>query len=162
MIPITHPEFLPSAEVKRFETYLARMLKSSIRLATISRSSQEEIDRYCRRKFGASKEIAVVPLVSSVSAAAAIASANIVDAGLEHTSFVFMALPFEPRKNQKFLLDLWRAAVPRLSEPPALIFGGGLASVPLHRFPVGGEGWGLPITEALDRGKYCLASDKTC
>lgn len=28
-------------------------------------------------------------------------------------------------------------------------------------FPSEAEGWGLPISEALDRGKYCLASDNT-
>ena len=28
-------------------------------------------------------------------------------------------------------------------------------------FPSEAEGWGLPLTEALDRGKYCLASDNT-
>jgi glycosyltransferase involved in cell wall biosynthesis len=106
-----------------------------------------------------------------------------------------MAGSFEPRKNQKFFIDIWRAAVPRLSGPPALVFAGGLASAAYFEelrqgardldrvffffniddeelawlyenclftvFPSEAEGWGLPITEALDRGKYCLASDNT-
>jgi glycosyltransferase involved in cell wall biosynthesis len=28
-------------------------------------------------------------------------------------------------------------------------------------FPSEAEGWGLPVSEALDRGKYCLASDNS-
>jgi glycosyltransferase involved in cell wall biosynthesis len=102
---------------------------------------------------------------------------------------------FEPRKNQKFLLDIWRAVVSRLAEPPALVFAGGLAKAwyldelrqaagDLDRilfffnvsdeelawfyenclftaFPSEAEGWGLPVSEALDRGKYCLASDNS-
>jgi glycosyltransferase involved in cell wall biosynthesis len=195
MIPITHPSFLPSDEVERFETYLARMLKSPIRLTTISRSSQQEIATYCRAKLGLSKDIVVTPLASSASAARAAASTKIIDAGLQNAPFVLMAGSFEPRKNQKFFLDIWRAAVARLSEPPALVFAGGLAKAAylqelrqdardLDRaffffnvddeelawfyenclftvFPSEAEGWGLPITEALDRGKYCLASDNT-
>jgi glycosyltransferase involved in cell wall biosynthesis len=195
MIPITHPSFLPAEEVERFATYLERMLKSPIRLTTISRFSQEEIARYCRQKWGICKEIAVTPLASSASTAPPVASTKIVDAGLQNAPFVFMAGSFEPRKNQKFLLDIWHSAAARLSEPPALVFAGGLASAAylqelqqevrdLDRvlfffnvddeelawfyenclftiFPSEAEGWGLPITEALDRGKYCLASDNT-
>jgi glycosyltransferase involved in cell wall biosynthesis len=195
MIPITHPSFLPAEEVERFAMYLERMLRSPIRLTTISRFSQEEIARYCRQEWGISKEVAVTPLASSASTASPVASTKIVDAGLHNAPFVFMAGSFEPRKNQKFLLDIWRSAVARLSEPPALVFAGGLASVAylqelqqdardLDRvlfffnvedeelawfyenclftvFPSEAEGWGLPITEALDRGKYCLASDNT-
>lgn len=136
-----------------------------------------------------------MPLASSVSTAHAIASAKIKDAGLQNTSFVFMAGSFEPRKNQKFLLELWRTGPSHLPESPALVFAGGLASAAYFQelrqaardlervvfffnvddeelawlyenclftvFPSEAEGWGLPITEALDRGKYCLASDNT-
>jgi glycosyltransferase involved in cell wall biosynthesis len=195
MIPITHPTFLPKDEVERFETFLERMLKSPIRLTTISRSSQQEITRYCRDRLGLSKDIAVTPLASSASAARARASEQILDAGLQNAPFVLVAGSFEPRKNQKFFLDIWRAAVARLSEPPALVFAGGLAKASYLQelrqdardldpvffffnvddaelawfyenclftaFPSEAEGWGLPITEALDRGKYCLASDNT-
>jgi glycosyltransferase involved in cell wall biosynthesis len=106
-----------------------------------------------------------------------------------------MAGSFEPRKNQKFLVELWSSVAPRLGDPPALVFAGGLANASylkeLQReardldrvffffnvedeelawlyenclftvFPSEAEGWGLPITEALDHGKYCLASDNT-
>jgi glycosyltransferase involved in cell wall biosynthesis len=195
MIPITHPSFLPKDEAERFETYLARMLKSPIRLTTISRSSQQEITRYCRDRLGLSKDIAVTPLASSASAARARASEQILDAGLQNAPFVLVAGSFEPRKNQKFFLDIWRAAVSRLSESPALVLAGGLANASYLQelrqdardldpvffffniddeelawfyenclftaFPSEAEGWGLPITEALDRGKYCLASDNT-
>jgi glycosyltransferase involved in cell wall biosynthesis len=195
MIPITHPSFLPAEEVERFATYLERMLRSPIRLTTISRFSQEEIARYCRQEWGISKEVAVTPLASSASTASPVASTKIVDAGLHDAPFVFMAGSFEPRKNQKFLIELWSSVAPRLGDPPALVFAGGLANASylkelqreardLNRvffffnvddeelawlyenclftvFPSEAEGWGLPITEALDRGKYCLASDNT-
>jgi glycosyltransferase involved in cell wall biosynthesis len=193
MIPITHPDFLPREEVERFEIYLERIVKSPIRLTTVSRASQEEIRKYCQRKWGISKEIAQTPWASTVSTARALASDNILHAGLQDAAFVLVASSFEPRKNQKFVLDIWRAAVPRLSGPPALVFAGGLASAAYFEelrqgardldrvffffniddeelawlyenclftvFPSEAEGWGLPITEALDRGKYCLASD---
>jgi len=195
MIPITHPNFLPKEEVKRFETYLDRVVRSSIRLTTISRFSQEEIAKYCRDKLGLAKEIAVTPPAGSASPAPPVASTKIVDAGLLNAPFVFMAGSFEPRKNQRFFLKIWRSAMARLAQPPALVFAGGLADAPyLHElqreagdldrvsfffnvdeeelawfyenclftvFPSEAEGWGLPITEALDRGKYCLASDNT-
>ena len=195
MIPITHPNFLRREEVDRFEAYLERMLTSSIRLTTISRFSQEEIIRYCREKFGFSKDVAVTPLASSASREPAAPSAKILASGLQNVSFVLMAGSFEPRKNQKFVLELWRSVVSRLTDPPALVFVGGLAdasylqelqlsAVDMPRaffffnvddeelawfyenclftvFPSEAEGWGLPITEALDRGKYCLASDNT-
>jgi glycosyltransferase involved in cell wall biosynthesis len=130
-----------------------------------------------------------------VSAQGAQASAKIIDAGLQDLPFVFMAGSFEPRKNQKFLLDIWRAVVSQLPNRPALVFAGGLAKAAylqeLQReaggldrvfffyniddeelawfyhnclftvFPSEAEGWGLPISEALDHGKYCLASDNT-
>jgi glycosyltransferase involved in cell wall biosynthesis len=193
MIPITHSSFLAASEADRFKTYLERMLKSEIRLTTISRSSQEEITNYCRDTLGFTKYIALTPLGSSASRDDSTASHAIVEAGLENSPFVLMVGSFEPRKNQKFFLDIWRATVPRLAEPPALVFAGGLASASylqelqqdahdLERvsfffnvddeelawfyehclftaFPSEAEGWGLPITEALDRGKYCLASD---
>ncbi|MBV9064359.1 MAG: glycosyltransferase family 4 protein [Methylobacteriaceae bacterium] len=195
MIPITHSHFLPRQEVERFESYLARMLRSSIRLATISRSSQDEIVKYARDKFGLPRDVAVVPLASSMPPTPAAASARIADAGLQNVPFVLMAGSFEPRKNQKFLVELWRTAVTRVSEAPALVFAGGLASAAYFQelqqdardldrvlflynvtdeelawlyqhclftaFPSEAEGWGLPVTEALDRGKYCLASDNT-
>jgi glycosyltransferase involved in cell wall biosynthesis len=195
MIPITHPGFLPADELERFKTYLDRMLKSDMILTTISRSSQEEIASYARESLGFLREVAVTPLASSVSAQRLKASDQILDAGLHDQPFVFMAGSFEPRKNQKFLLDIWRTVVPRLLNPPALVFAGGLAKATylqelqraardLERvlffynvddeelawfyqncvftiFPSEAEGWGLPITEALDHGKYCLASDNT-
>jgi glycosyltransferase involved in cell wall biosynthesis len=195
MIPITHPEFLPADELVRFTLYLERMLKSDILLTTISRSSQQEIQDYCRKLLGFEKDVAITPLGSSASAARAAASGKILDAGLQNLPFVLMAGSFEPRKNQKFLLDIWRAVVSSLADPPALVCAGGLAKASylqeLHReardlerifffynvddvelawfyenclftvFPSEAEGWGLPITEALDHGKYCLASDNT-
>jgi glycosyltransferase involved in cell wall biosynthesis len=193
MIPITHQSFLPADELERFKIYIERMLKSRILLTTISRASQDEIENYCRDTFGFTRDVAVTPLATSASTDRAAASANILDCGLQHLPFVFMAGSFEPRKNQKFLLDIWRAVVSRLAEPPALVFAGGLAKAwyldelrqaagDLDRilfffnvsdeelawfyenclftvFPSEAEGWGLPVSEALDRGKYCLASD---
>ncbi|MEA2839140.1 MAG: hypothetical protein QOF41_470 [Methylobacteriaceae bacterium] len=195
MIPITHPGFLPAEELKRFTAYLDRTLQSDMILTTISRSSQEEIAKYAREILGLARDIAMTPLASSVSAQGAQVSAKIIDAGLQDLPFVFMAGSFEPRKNQKFLLDIWRAVVSQLPNRPALVFAGGLAKAAylqeLQReaggldrvfffyniddeelawfyhnclftvFPSEAEGWGLPISEALDHGKYCLASDNT-
>jgi glycosyltransferase involved in cell wall biosynthesis len=171
------------------------MLKSGVLLTTTSRSSQQEIQDYCRKLLGFEKDVAVTPLGSSASAARAAASGKILDAGLQNLPFVLMAGSFEPRKNQKFLLDIWRAVVSSLADPPALVCAGGLAKASylqeLQRgardlkgifffynvddvelawfyknclftvFPSEAEGWGLPVTEALDHGKYCLASDNT-
>jgi glycosyltransferase involved in cell wall biosynthesis len=193
MIPITHQSFLPADELERFKIYIERMLKSRILLTTISRASQDEIEKYCRDSFGFGRDVAVTPLATSASTDRPAASAKILDCGLQHLPFVLMAGSFEPRKNQKFLLDMWRAVVSRLAEPPALVFAGGLAKAwyldelrqaagDLDRiffffnvsdeelawfyenclftvFPSEAEGWGLPVSEALDRGKYCLASD---
>jgi glycosyltransferase involved in cell wall biosynthesis len=193
MIPITHQSFLPADELERFKIYIERMLKSRILLTTISRASQDEIEKYCRDSFGFGRDVAVTPLATSASTDRPAASAKILDCGLQHLPFVLMAGSFEPRKNQKFLLDIWRAVVSRLAEPPALVFAGGLAKAwyldelrqaagDLDRiffffnvsdeelawfyenclftvFPSEAEGWGLPVSEALDRGKYCLASD---
>jgi glycosyltransferase involved in cell wall biosynthesis len=195
MIPLTHASFLPAEEIHRFKNYLDRMLKSRIRLTTISHSSEREISRYAGEVLGLHKEIAVTPLASSVSAQPGTASRRFLDGGLPHSAFVLMTGSFEPRKNQKFVLDIWRTVVPRLDDPPALVFAGGLANASylqelrdeardLKRvlfffnvddqelawlyenclftiFPSEAEGWGLPITEALDHGKYCLASDNT-
>jgi glycosyltransferase involved in cell wall biosynthesis len=195
MIPITHPNFLPKGEVERFEGYLERMVRSPIRLTTISRFSQEEIAKHCKDEWGIAREIAVTPLASSASPAPPVVSTQIIDAGLLDAPFVFMAGSFEPRKNQRFFLEIWRSAMARFSQPPALVFAGGLADAPYLQelreqardlegisflfniddeelawlyenclftvFPSEAEGWGLPITEALDRGKYCLASDNT-
>jgi glycosyltransferase involved in cell wall biosynthesis len=136
----------------------------------------------------------VTPLASSAATDRAKISDALLQAGLQDQKFVLMAGSFEPRKNQMFVLDIWRAAIARLAEPPALVFAGGLAKAAylqelrerasdLERilffynvddeelawlyqnclftiFPEA-EGWGLPISEALDRGKYCLASDNT-
>jgi glycosyltransferase involved in cell wall biosynthesis len=196
MIPITHPGFLPSEELERFKVYLARILKSDIVLTTTSRASQQEIVKYSREILGFARDIAVTPLASSAAAGRAAASVKILDAGLPDMPFVFMAGSFEPRKNQKFLLDIWRIVVARLADAPALVFAGGLAKASylqeiqreardLDRvlfffnvddeelawfyenclftvFPSEAEGWGLPVTEALDHGKYCLASDNMC
>jgi glycosyltransferase involved in cell wall biosynthesis len=195
MIPVTHPGFLPTEELDRFKTYLERMLKSDVLLTTTSRSSQKEITRYCRETLGLPRDVAVTPLASSASTDCGAASAKILDASLQGSRFVLMAGSFEPRKNQKFLIELWSSVAPRLGDPPALVFAGGLANASylkeLQReardlkrvffffnvddeelawlyenclftvFPSEAEGWGLPITEALDRGKYCLASDNT-
>ena len=38
-----------------------------------------------------------------------------------------MAGWLEPRKNEKYLLELWRSVLSRLTDPPALVFVGGLA-----------------------------------
>jgi glycosyltransferase involved in cell wall biosynthesis len=169
------------------------MLKSRILLTTISRASQDEIDKYCRDTFGFGRDVAVTPLATSASMHRAAASTKILDCGLQDLPFVLMTGSFEPRKNQKFVLEIWRAVVPRLTEAPALVFAGGLAKAwyldelrqaarDLDRiffffnvsdeelawfyekclftvFPSEAEGWGLPVSEALDRGKYCLASD---
>ena len=195
MIPITHTGFLPSEEVDRFKIYLERMLRSNIRLTTISRSSRQEIAKYAQNTFGLCKDVAVTPLASSAETDRAKVSAGLLKAGLQDREFVFMAGSIEPRKNQGFLLDIWQAATSRLVNPPALVFAGGLAKAAYLQelrqkagdlegvlffynvddeelawlyenclftvFPSEAEGWGLPISEALDRGKYCLASDNT-
>ncbi len=192
MIPLTHPTLMSSEESARFVKYVERVTTSPIHLATISRSSQQAFNEFSRRSLPCSKEIAVVPLASNISAHVATLTAKISEARLEQAPFVLMAGSFEPRKNQKYVLDIWRAVLREVPKPPLLVFAGGLAQPPylneLRReardldgvhffynvqdeelawlyqhclftvFPSQAEGWGLPITEALDHGKYCLAS----
>jgi hypothetical protein len=74
------------------------------------------------------KYIALTPIDSTPTPDDSTASHAIVEAGLQNSPFVLMVGSFEPRKNQKFFLDIWRATVSRLAEPPALVFAGGLAS----------------------------------
>jgi hypothetical protein len=102
MIPITHTGFLPSEEVDRFKIYLERMLRSNIRLTTISRSSRQEIAKYAQNTLGLCKDVAVTPLASSASTDRAKVSAALLKAGLQDREFVFMAGSIEPRKNQGF------------------------------------------------------------
>ncbi len=102
MIPITHTGFLPSEEMDRFKIYLERMLRSNIRLTTISRSSRQEIAKYAQNTLGLCKDVAVTPLASSASTDRAKVSAALLKAGLQDREFVFMAGSIEPRKNQGF------------------------------------------------------------
>jgi glycosyltransferase involved in cell wall biosynthesis len=194
MIPLTHPSFMSDpGESERFVQYLDRVLNSSIQLATISNASQQEIIAYSVRSSNPPKEIAVAPLASRSASYPAVLTPKISEAGLDQLAFVLMTGSFEPRKNQKYLLDVWREVLRQTRAPHALVFAGGLArpeylgelrrdaqdlgrvfffynvddeelawlykNCVFTAFPSQAEGWGLPITEALDHGKYCLASD---
>lgn len=182
----THPHFFPWRTRLRNSVLVGWSARRAGAVATVSEYSRREIARAYHRPVG---QILLIHNGVDVTSARA-APGRLPDAVPEGTRYALFVGRLEPRKNLRLVLEAWtRLADPdarlvvvgrddfeepdvlrALAAEPRAIH---LADVPqdelwaLYRhagvflFPSLGEGWGIPVLEALASGTPVVASDAT-
>jgi glycosyltransferase involved in cell wall biosynthesis len=111
MVPVRHPELTHDEKEMReaFPKYLASIVSASQMILANSEFTAAELRKYCEQCGWKAPDIKVVHLASDLDIRArSVASARLVSAKLKSGNFALMVSTFEPRKNHRFAVELWR------------------------------------------------------
>lgn len=194
LLPVVHPEFFQSDEVVgRFRRQTAILLACADRLAAISDSARNDLERFADNLSGPSPDLTTLRLGFDIPASPG--RRPEVAGDLRDRGFVLCVGNINIRKNHVLLYRLWRRlAEERGEDLPQLVFAGRVGwrigdllerirSDPLtstrivlvHEaddealawlyahclftlYPSFYEGWGLPVSESLAFGRYCITT----
>lgn len=128
LLPLRHPEFVTgSHHVAEFRRFAHEVINMASVLTANSKFVARDIEQYCIEAGLPKHQVIPVQLPAGVLAATATLTKRLEDLVAASGPFALMVGTFQPRKNQGWLLGLWKELTSRIGErAPSLVFAGQL------------------------------------
>lgn len=134
ILPVSHSQYFPEDQVKRFGHCLERMTDIVSRFLVDSEATARELRAYFKRHRGVSPSVGVIRLGDGFQGRAQGAEVDlralpeVVRTALAGRRFVLSVGSLSPHKNRRLLYDVWTRLYERLGEAtPTLLIAGGVA-----------------------------------
>lgn len=128
LIPLRHPEFITgSHHASEFRRFAHDVIGMASVLTANSRFVARDVERYCAESGLPIHSVIPVQLPSGVLPATATLTSRLEELTRVSGAFALMVGTFQPRKNQKWLFNLWQDVTKKMGErAPSLVFAGQL------------------------------------